>query len=166
MEDMVRFRQLALILPLIFASAVSFASPSHWQYHEETDQMRGTKVVTAYVASDNKVSFAFPYDGGSRARLVLRIKDQQVDLMLEIDRGQFVCSASGDDTVAMKFDSGPVVEAACSPPDDGSSTTIFIEGDFGAQIQQSSHVVIEAEFFQEGTRQFTFTTSGLVGRNL
>ena len=151
----------ALILWLIAASAS--AEISKWQYSDSNDKMRNQKTVFAYVYSLNKVNFDFPYSGGSEAILVLRISPKSgKDVYINITKGQFHCRHDGC-TVAIKFDNEPVSEYEAVESASGSSDILFIKpyDAIVAKLKKAKSLIIEAKFFQEGTRQFEFNVSGL-----
>jgi hypothetical protein len=125
--------------------------------------MRGPTTRFASVTSDNELSFGFPYWGGTHGTLQLRSKAGRFDVMLSVDRGQFACSGFLNESVAVKFDSGPVREYSCESAADGSSNILFLvpAQRFLKGPRHAKTVVIEAEFYQEGKQQLTFITTGL-----
>jgi TonB family protein len=137
--------------------------PSKWTYTQDKDVMRGTTTYFARLQSDNALQFAFPYSGGARGALYVRDKLGELNILLTMDKGQFLCSEFSDDTVAVKFDDGPVEEFTCSDAADGSTAVIFIEPEekFLAELRTSTRLILEAPFFQEGRKQLTFQTRGI-----
>ena len=83
--------------------------------------------------------------------------------MLEIDKGQFTCFNGEADKVVMKFDAGEVLHYSCDRTADGSSNIVFLgpEQMILRQLRDAQQLVIEAQFFQEGSRQLTFHVAGL-----
>ena len=60
-------------------------------------------------------------------------------------------------------DEGPVQKFTCSETSDGKSDVIFLHpaGRFLSKLKAAKSVTVEAEFYQEGTRQFNFTSRGV-----
>lgn len=140
------------------------APESKWTYQESSDEMRGTKSHSASLVSDNQLDFEFPYNGGSFATLTLRKRATQgLNVILRIDKGQFLCSEYNHPTISVKFDSGPIRKFTCSESSDNSTGVLFIDNEnkFVSGLRQSKKLTIEAEFFQEGRRQLSFSTAGL-----
>ena len=84
----------------------SSAGPTKWTYSEHQDKMgRGTTKV-AQVVSSNTVHFGFPYQGETNAALQLRNSPKYgQDVMLRVERGQFVSSHTRD-FITVRFDDG------------------------------------------------------------
>lgn len=143
-------------------AAAPTKSASKWSYSEDVDQMRGSKTRYASVTSENELSFGFPYKGG-RATLTLRRRPEDgLNVILDV-KGQFLCSSFRNNTVAVKFDDGPIQRFACLEPSDARTGEIFInsENRFVAKLRKARTVIIEAEFYQEGRRQMQFDVAGL-----
>ena len=138
-------------------------APSPWAYDDRHDAMRGTTMRLAWVASDTHPTFDFPYAGGSTLTLQLRHRGASDDVMLFLDRGQFICQPFGEGHVSVKFDDGPVQRFGCGEASDGRATVIFLmpAGRFISQLRKAHRVIIEAEFYQSGSHQITFQTAGL-----
>lgn len=161
-----------MLLPLLAASFSTFASS--WQVSYGNDEMRGTAQKFLQVTSENAVNFEFPYNGGSEMAILVRSKKVELkegekpeglkptEAMLMIEKGQFLCSSYNDCHISAKFDDGkiqtyPMVEAA-----DASSDVIFFSSSsrFIKNLQSHKKVIIEAEFFQAGKKQFKFNIDG------
>ena len=124
--------------------------------------MRGTKTRFASIESVNELSFGFPYDGG-KATLMLRQRPTDgLNVILKIS-GQFLCNSFEDDTIAAKFDNGPVQNFRCAEPTDASTGVLFIRNEkrFVAKLKKAKALTIEAGFYQQGRRQMQFDVSGL-----
>lgn len=101
--------------------------------------------------------------GAQRATLILRKHPRYgKDVILTIERGQFLCSFDGCN-VMVKFDEHKPLRFSASEPSDHSTTVIFINdyAGFVARAKKSKKIYIEAQFFQEGARVFEFTSKGL-----
>jgi hypothetical protein len=68
----------------------------------------------ASLESDKQLSFGFPYNGGSTGKLTLRISPKYGrDVILEIEKGQFLCSSFDRCAVHVKFDKRPIEPYSC-----------------------------------------------------
>lgn len=134
-----------------------------WNYRDTPDKMgRGTEKV-AWVKSINTVQFGFPYTGEQRATLSLRISPKfGRDVILIIEKGQFLCRTSGC-LVSVRFDDGKPIVFTASEPEDHSTTALFIDGydRIVRGLRTARAVAIEAQFYQEGTRVFEFNPADL-----
>ena len=155
--------KLVRSLPIMFALLFStFAQAQAWEYRSKTDQMRGSTTRFAESTSTNKVNFSAPYAGGSYLELTLRERSKDgLNILFTISKGQFQCS-SGCKFFA-KFDEGKIYEIAATGSSSGSVDTIFVEDEppFLEALRNSRKLIVEMEFFQEGSNQFVFNTAGL-----
>jgi hypothetical protein len=150
---------------VVSTDSIPEASSSNWTYGKSADEMRGTHTHSASLVSDNELAFDFPYNGGSSGTLSLRSGDRSgLNVILRMEKGQFLCNEYGHPTVSVKFDNGPVRKFGCSESNDNAAGVLFIDSEsrFLAALKHSKKMTIEADFFQEGSRQLKFTTSGLV----
>lgn len=137
-----------------------------WEYATSQDEMRGTFGAVADLPSLTTLQFGFPYNRGENRMVISLRKGNGSGLMawLHVLHGQFHCHTDGC-SVSMKFDSGPVQNVWCLESSDGDSSFIGVSdaASFLAKVRRSKHLVVEAEFFQEGTHQIEFDTDGLDG---
>jgi hypothetical protein len=154
--------------PLDVATQPGVAAPmapsGDWKYRDSVDEMRGTTTHFATVQSDSILDFAFPYSGGASVTLNLRTKaTSDLNVYVVVSKGQFLCSTASEDTVSVKFDSGPVQQMRCDTPDDGDATVMFISDaiGFARQLKSASKLFIEASFYQEGRKQMKFDIAGM-----
>lgn len=133
-----------------------------WEYINDVDKMTGLETKQAQIEANEQLQFEFPYDGGSTATLCIRKKGSQKDVMLAISKGQFITNVTGGQ-VMVKFDNDKPISFSTSQPSDYSSDMIFIgsESKFIKRLKSADRVIIETEFFNEGTRQIEFDTKGL-----
>jgi len=134
-----------------------------WRYEDKDDKMAGGKIRQATTESRNEVNFGFPYQGNQRATLLLRVHPRYGrDVVLLLDKGQFLCQIGGCN-VAVKFGDAQPQTYSAAPPADHSSTALFIQGHdrFIANAKKVEKVLIEAQFYQEGNRVFEFDVGGL-----
>jgi hypothetical protein len=155
-------------LVLLLAQAVWItrgAQSSSWVYSASTDSMTGGTVKLALVRSTNTVTFGFPYGGPQRATLRLRNRPRYgEDVILTIERGQFLCSSFEGCKVLVRFGEETATEWSAVEPADHSTTGVFINpaGAFIERLRDAKTVRIAAQFFQEGEPVFIFNVAGLV----
>ena len=133
-----------------------------WNYLTSSDPMGGT-IKMAYVLSLNQFSFGFPYQGTQRAKLTLRNHPRYgKDVILSIERGQFLCGISSCQ-LTVRFDDRPPQKYTAVEPADYSTTSLFIRNysRFVRNLRRSKKLYIEAKFYQEGSRVFEFEVDGL-----
>lgn len=132
-----------------------------WDYSTETDEMNDSKSRFASLVSDNFIEFDFPYNGGSTMRLTVRyMKKYGTDVILRISSGQFLCSEyQGTNFVRVRFDNGAAMKFRTLEPADGSSDQLFLNNakKFISLAEKAKTIKIEAPFYQEGNRVFTFS---------
>lgn len=118
----------------------------------------------ATLLSDNRLTFGFPYQtSDNHARLSFRkAKRDGLKLMLEIDKGQFLCSPY-DCTLRVKFDDGKPIAWSGSPPSDHTSTVMFLSNASGffQKMKAAKRVLIEPKFYQHSGIILEFDTAGL-----
>ena len=134
-----------------------------WTYKDETDKMTSKITHKAQVISTNALNLQFPYnDDNDRAHVTLRKQDGQVDILLYVDKGQFIYGLDST-TVRVRFDQDPPLEVAGSRSSDASSDLMFIldTASFIKQLKKSKKMIIEATFYQDGAQQMEFDTAGL-----
>lgn len=131
--------------------------PTQWIYDLHNDQMGG-RVGTASVQSSNRFEFDFPYQGAQHATLTTARRSQgdRLDVIVRIERGQFMCSL--DCAVTVRFDDGKPQRWGAVGPADHSTEVIFLgsESRFLSQLKRARVVRIQASFFQEGSHVLTF----------
>ena len=135
---------------------------NEWEYDSKDDEMADSKSYFATILSDNGEVFAFPYDeeGGSHLMVTVRqTKKSGTDVLLGISKGQFNTDIINGQYVSVKFDDNAAKKYKTSSADDGSLDVLFIDNakDFIAKAKTAKTIKIEAEFYQEGNRVFTFT---------
>lgn len=140
---------------------VSETMEKQWDYSTETDEMNDSKSRFASLVSDNVIEFDFPYNGGSTMRLTVRyMKKYGTDVILRISSGQFLCSEyNGTNFVRVRFDDGTAMKYRTLEPADGSSDQLFLTNakKFISLAKKAKVIKIEAPFYQEGNRVFTFS---------
>lgn len=136
---------------------------AQWTYGQNDDPMaKGTSYV-ALVQSTNTVEFGFPYSGPQHATLTLRTHPRHgKDVILSIERGQFLCRSYEDCTILVRFDDQKAQSYSAVGAADSSTETIFIRnyGRFLASMQKAKTVRIAAEIYQQGSPVFEFNVAG------
>jgi len=97
-----------------------------WTYQTETD-MHGTANY-ASVTSNNSETLSSPYSGGPAQLWIRKHPKYGTDVYVQVPDGQIMCDSYDGCTVSVKFDDKKVEQFTGAPPDDNSSTTLFIRG--------------------------------------
>ncbi|MES1201064.1 MAG: hypothetical protein ABUS57_06400 [Pseudomonadota bacterium] len=149
------------------ATTVVSSTPSsaNWDYSDSVDEMRNAPIHIACTVSLDEVRLGFPY-GNQHVELCVREHPRfghDVYVHLESE-GQFLCTSYDGCSVRVKFDNSSVETYSAAEASDNSSNVIFLQNypRFVRNLKPSSHVQIEAEFYQAGVQQMTFATDGLV----
>ncbi len=145
------------------APATAPAVVDHWHYLQDPDPMSKGKTYFAAVRSTNTVSFGFPYSGAQHATLTLRTHPRYgKDVILAIERGQFLCPSYDGCTVLVRFDDGKAVRYSAASPADNSTVSLFIRNysQFVAHMEKAKRVRISSQVYQEGAPVFDFDVSG------
>lgn len=137
------------------------SSQKTWKISTSKDEMRGSTDTFASIESDNEVEFEFPYHGGSTLSIVVRESQKfGTDVYLLTSDGQFIGNAfDGSNYVTIKFEDGPLQKYYFDDAADGSTNVIFLrkEKELIAKFKTAKKIMIEAPFFDSGSKQFTFT---------
>jgi hypothetical protein len=140
-------------------TARSTPPPTAWDHQTTIDEMSGKSYALSTVQSWNTVSFGFPYQGEQRATLHIRTKHPRYgnDVILTIQRGQFLAGVDGIKVLA-RFDEGQPVAFWGSGPADHSSTTLFISNyqKFVGLMRKASVVRLSTPIYHEGSPVFEF----------
>ncbi len=157
-------KKASVLIAIMLIMAVSPSSGFPWRYDSSYDRMRDEQTKLAYIQSNTMLHFGFPYQGGSLASLILQEnKHQGLIVALQVDKGQFNCSAVERCIVYAKFDTGKVLTFHGEPPADGRASIVLITpaAKVVSLLKKSKQLTLEAEFYQEGTRQIEFDVTGL-----
>ena len=149
------------------ASAAKPQIGSQWDYHQDKDKMGKGTAYFASVLSNNTVNFGFPYSGPQHGTLTLRTHPRYgKDVILSIERGQFLCTSFEDCTVLIRFDDDAASRYYAIGAADNSTETIFIRGysRLLSHMEKSKRVRISANVYQEGAPVFEFDVSGFDAR--
>lgn len=135
---------------------------TQWQYTSDPDSMGKGTIYYAANVSTSTLAFKFPYTGEQHATLTLRKHPRQGnDVLLTIERGQFVCMIDGC-SVLVRFDDGESVRFNAVEPSDHSTTALFLTpfDKFYSRMLKAKRVRIQADFFQEGSHTLDFDVAG------
>jgi hypothetical protein len=134
-----------------------------WDYAEKEDRMSGQQSYWATCSSVEKLKFDFPYDGGASLFLVIRKQGGQNEIILQIEKGQFMSNLMGDQVLKFRFDEGKPISVGYSEAADGSSDYIFVQNSASllSKIRKSKKLLVEAPFFNEGRRVVEFWIDNL-----
>ncbi|MFK5862551.1 hypothetical protein Q4209_05745, partial [Acinetobacter baumannii] len=96
---------------------------------------------------------------------VLSFKSLCNKAILNITKGQFICSSFDGCKVNFKFDSGKIQTVTMVGSDTHDTDILFVESEKTTKmliqkLKASKKLIIEPSFFQEGTKQFTFDIEG------
>lgn len=166
-------KRISLMVAGLMMSGFAFSAEWHTSY--KNDEMRGTAQKFVQTESDNAVDFDFPYNGGSKMAIVLRsvkteLKSGQkpeslplTEAVIIISKGQFSCSSYNDCHVSVKFDDGKIQKYSMTEAADGSADVIFFDNSasFIKKVKNHKRLILEADFFQAGSKQFKFDLTGL-----
>lgn len=141
----------------------SSAPGEQWVYSQSEDPMAKGTTYSATVQSTNTVDFKFPYRGSQHATLILRTHPRfGKNVVLRIERGQFLCNSYDGCNVLIRFDDGKAQTFSAAGPSDNSTETLFIRNypRFIAGMLKAERVRISAEVYQEGSPVFEFEVRG------
>ena len=153
-----KMKKFALSLAATF---MAFAGHADWRYDESTDKMTGKSSKSASITSDNSLSLSFPYSGKNHAFLTVRQHPQYgLDVILQIQQGQILCSSYGGCPIQVKFDDAPPIRFNGVPSADHDSTTIFFQGanKFINQAAKAKKILVQANLYQAGAPVLEFST--------
>jgi len=142
------------------------APAENWRYSiDSSDKMDNSKVAHAMCDADSVIDLQPPYDGGSLVTIQLRhgFQGSGNEAIIYIDKGQFMPSVEDDAAIRVKFDNEKPQSFNYGEASDGSSNYIFIESakSFITKLKKAKHVIIEAEFYDNGVKQIEFNTDSL-----
>ncbi len=135
---------------------------SNWEYSESKDPMTDVVKKFASIESENYVNFEFPYNGGSYMTITVREIGNEKDVYIRISKGQFIGNSfNGTNTIDVRFDDEKAIIFHTLEPQDLSTDLLFVQETtkFIAKAKTAKEIKISAQFYQEGSRAFTFKTN-------
>lgn len=163
LDDADSKNQVASTVPDQAASSPSSVDKTFWVYHNTADELTGKSVRQAVVTSRNLVEFKFPYNGAQRGTLILRDHPRfGKEVILTIEKGQFLCRSYSDCKVSVVFDNGEVVKFSGAQSSDSDATVLFIKNykGFYTKLKSAKRVRVSTEIYQEGVPVFDFDLTG------
>lgn len=149
--------------PAAVESAAAPTPVQNWSYQTDKDKMSGKEAKYAQSSSTNTQELHFPYQGGTQMTITLRKHPRMgTDAFIYVNKGQLDTNYDGT-TVSVKFDDKKPMTFSMNEPSDNSRDTLFFQNQkrFIENIKKAKHVIVEAQFYQDGNRQFEFNTDGL-----
>lgn len=133
--------------------------PTKWEVKYKTNPMDGTKSQSAIIFSDNKHSFAFPYDGEQNAALKLSDSGIRTSIEFHITKGQIICRDKC--LFHIKIDDNQPTYVEGYKPRDGSTTyTYFLpEPELLRSIISAKKILVQPTIYQNGSPIFEFSTA-------
>ncbi len=133
-----------------------------WQYSQEVDKMTSKTDYYAELDANDEVYFSPPYDGGSMVRLLIRYRDNENDIMLEVKPAQFNSDVVNGENIRIRFDNEQPITCNCREPSDYSTTMLFLPSSLITELKKAKKIIIQAEFYDNGLKEMEFNTEGLV----
>ena len=122
--------------------------------------MTDTKNIWASITSDNYIYQDFPYEGMTRAKIIVRyMKKYGYDVLIEISQGQIYGKEyNGQNYITARFDEASPKRYYFNEAADGSSEVVFLNNrsDFMKRCKQAKDIKIDIPIWQEGRPVFTF----------
>lgn len=151
-------KKLALALSALFLSSAVMAD---WQYNESTDKMTGKVTSTAYIRSDNSLDLSFPYAGTNHATLRVRRHPQYgLDVIMQVQKGQILCSSYNGCPIQVKFDDAPPVRFNGSESADHDSSVVFFNSSnkFIQQATKAKKILVQVNMYHAGAPVLEFSS--------
>lgn len=142
--------------------ATSGAAMADWKYDATTDKMTGKSGRTASLTSENSLALDFPYRGTNHGHLTVRQHPKYgLDVVLQVQKGQILCSSYAGCPVEIKFDDAKPVRFSGTEPADHSSDTVFINNPekFIAAAQKAKTILVQVNMYQAGAPVLEFKSS-------
>ena len=139
------------------------ATPANWSYEHSDYKMGKGRVHQAITDSTNTVNFGFPYAGSQRGTLLLRTHPKSGrDVILSIERGQFLVRGYEDSRALVRFDDGEPVSYAIVGAEDHSTETVFFRDyqGFVDRMLKAKRVRVSVPVYRQGSPVFEFEVSG------
>lgn len=156
------FRSFSRVAAALLLAAHA-ATAGAWLVQTRTDGMTGKPIRFIITESRNAAHFRFPYQGDTRALLVIQEHPTRgVDVQIRLPRGQIMCGYSRC-PVHLRIDGGPVRTVNGDHSADGDNRVVFLPQP-RAWIQRIRHghtLTVELTIYQEGLQTFTFAVDDM-----
>ena len=135
-------------------------SESQWVYENDVDKMTGKANKYATLFADNTLSFKFPYEGVNHCKLLVRNQGSGNEVILQIDKGQFMPNYMNNEVVNLRFDKSAAYSVGYQNTNDGSSTAIFLNSanSIVNKLKKSEKLLVKVTFYNEGSNILEFNT--------
>jgi len=143
----------------IFIALTPACSIADWTYHENTDEMRGEKTISASIESSATLQ---PSQSNQDTLTITSVRsDHGSGFYFKLKEGKFSCVPELCD-VSMKFDDGKVLDLKAMG-DEETSNIIHVQNPnlFVATARISKRLIVEVPLYKLGKTQFKFDISGL-----
>jgi len=139
------------------------APSTGWTYSENEDKMTSKKTYHASIDAKELLHFDAPYDGGCAAVLFVRKMAEETDVFVQFSKAQLIIDSYDGSNFRVRFDDKPSSTYTFVSASDHSSDVAFLKNTskFLKNLKNSKKVIIEMEFYQQGTRAIEFDTEGL-----
>ncbi len=134
-----------------------------WTYSSDVDKMTGKTMHMATSESSNEIVLMPPY-GRIKARIFLRSSPRTgKSVIFMSDAGQIMCTSYDPCKITARFDAKPAQRFGASSPSDGSHEAVFIRDytGFVRSLAAAKKLLIEVEYFRNGSQQFEFDVASL-----
>ena len=121
------------------------------------------RIHQAIAVSTNMVKFEFPYNGLQRGTLLLRTHPKSgKDVILSIERGQFLVRSYEDSKALVRFDDGEPIGYAVVGAEDHSTDMVFFRDyqSFVERMLKAKRVRVSVPIYRQGSPVFEFEVSG------
>lgn len=144
---------------------------TYWRSSTQTDDMRGTETQVYSLESEDAAPLAFPYKAAHARIYIFQRYDAKTkkysapSVSILVDDGQLSVRGYGSDygSISFKRDSDSVQTLDMAVCDDSNKQICGGAGTipFAIKLESSDSMIIELPFFDNGSHQFHFKTSGL-----
>ena len=138
-----------------------------WRFSYDIDKMTSDTVHFASALAKEELDFDFPNNGGAVAMFVVDMKDSTNYVSIQLDKGQFHFDINDKIRVRVRFDDEKPFYVDCDESD-GIQNNIWFENPDAIidKLKKAKRVLVEAEFFMQGTRIMEFYPGQLVWNHM
>ena len=131
-----------------------------WNFNIEKDEMTDSKNIWASIISDNYISQDFPYEGRTRASIIVRyMKKYGYDVLIQITDGQINGrDYYGTNYITARFDENSPKKYFFNESADGDSKIVFLRNstDFIKRCKKAKNIKIDLPLYKGGRPVFTY----------
>lgn len=143
----------------VLALVCCTAQADNWDYDKSTDKMTGKTTVRAMVISTESLKLDFPYKGDDNfgALTVRQHAMYGLDVVFMIGKGQLQCNTM-ECSIKVKFDDGPPMSFSGTPPEDRSTTQMFLDNPkrFIAAATKAKRILVQPTIYRNGSPVLEF----------